>query len=302
MIPIMGQDGRDIFWPAVSNSSSTLGAFFFMRRILILLMIAAALPAWAGITYIAETRTILGAKSDSGDFRVQGWVSGNHARIEFLRSELPGLETGLYLVSADGGETVFLVNPHEKTFERWDIGGMVTNMANMMRAMRGEMKVRFEEPTVEKLLEEDGPQIQGMPTRHFRFRTSYKASLEMYDHDTVSTVTEEDIWTTTAIAEPGVKIFLNRRSSSGDEQLDRILEREMGKVPGFPLKHVTSTRMETKKQTTETRSEMNVVEVKEVKTADALFEVPKGFEELDSNDSEMTRAMKKLKEKEKAKP
>lgn len=264
-----------------------------MRKLLLLLLLT-AIPSFAGVTYTAETRTILGAKDGNGDFRVQGWVSGNRARMEFLQSQLPELETGTYLVSSDGGESVFLVNPKTKTFEIWDINAMISNMADMMRTMRGEMRVRFEEPKVEKLLEEDGEKIDGMPTRHYRFRTSYKASIDMYDTETVSTITEEDIWTTNAIKEPGVKIFLDRRMSSGDEQLDRILDKEMSKVIGFPLRRLTSTRQETKKQVTETRAEMNVVDVKDVNIADSMFDVPQGFTEVDPNEPGMERALRKL--------
>jgi len=269
-----------------------------MRKLLLLLLLAAT-HSFAGITYTAETRTILGAKDSNGDFRVQGWVSGNRARMEFLQSALPQLETGTYLVSADGGNTVYFVNPKEKTFELWDISGMVSNMADMMRSMRGEMRVRFEEPKVEKLLEEEGPKIHNLPTRHYRFRTSYRAFIEMYDTETINTVTEEDIWTTNAISEPGVKIFLDRRMSSGDEQLDRILDKEMSKVVGFPLRRLTSTRQETKKQVTETRSEMNVVELKTVDVADSIFEVPKGFTQEDPNESGLERGLKKLEREQK---
>ncbi len=264
-----------------------------MRKILLAILFV-SLPSFAGITYTAETRTILGAKNSSGDFRVQGWVSGKRARMEFLQSELPELETGTYLVSADGGNTVYLVNPKNKTFERWDTDAMISNMADLMRSMRGEMRVRFEEPKVEKLLDEVGPQMEGMPTRHYRFRTSYKATIDMYEGETVETVMDEEIWTTTAISEPGVKIFLDRRMSSGDEQLDRILEKEMSKVVGFPLRRLTSTRQTTKKQTTESRSEMVVVNIKSLNVADSLFDVPSDFTEIDPNEPDMDRALRKF--------
>jgi hypothetical protein len=143
--------------------------------------------------------------------------------------------------------------------------------------------------------------MRGMPTRHFRYRTSYKAYIDMYEKETIVTVLEEDIWTTTAISEPGIKVFLNRRPSSGDEQLDRILEKEMSRVPGFPLKRLTSTRTETKKQTTESRSEMEVVELKNVVVPDSMFKVPKGYIRMDADDPEMTRAMKKLERQQKVK-
>ena len=76
--------------------------------------------------------------------------------------------------------------------------------------------------------------------------------------------------------------------------LDRILDKEMGKVVGFPLRRLTSTRQETKKQVTETRSEMNIVEMKTVDVPDTVFEVPKGFAEVDPNESGLERGLKKL--------
>jgi hypothetical protein len=123
----------------------------------------------------------------------------------------------------------------------------------------------------------------------------------MYDTETVFTVTEEDIYTTNAIAEPGLKVFLDRRMSSGDEQLDKIVEAEMSKVIGFPLRRLTSTRQTTKKLITDTRSEMNVIEVKKINAADSLFEVPKDFTELDPNESGIERAMRKLENQQKEK-
>jgi hypothetical protein len=269
-----------------------------MRKLLYFVLLA-TMPSWAGITYTAVTRTILGSKNQSGDFRVQGWVSGNRARMQFLQSELPQIQTGTYLVSSDGGDTVYLVNPAEKTFTRWDVNGMVHNMADMMRTFRGEMMVRFEEPKVEKLLDEKGPSMQGLPTRHFRYRTSYKASLG--DTETIATVMEEDIWTTNAIQEPGVKAFLDKRPTTGDEQLDRILNAEMSKVPGFPLKRTTSTQTQTRKQTTVTRSEMEIVELKNVETPDTIFTLPRGFTEVDAEEPTLDQALRKLEKKQREK-
>jgi hypothetical protein len=266
-----------------------------MRRLSLLFVVIAVSPiCFAGITYTAVTRTILGSKTHAGDMRVRAWVDGKRARMDFVQSSLPELRSGTYLITSDGGDSAFLVDPRSRTYERFDINTMIGNMADMMRAMRSQMKVRFEEPKVEKLLEEAGPLMNGMRTRHFRYRTSYKAVIEMFETETVATTTEEDIWTTTAITEPGIVALLNKRPSSGDEQLDRIVQQEMDKVPGFPLKHLTSTRTETKKQTSQSRTEMFVLELKKVPVAASLFQIPKGFAELNPNDPDLTKAMKKL--------
>lgn len=265
-----------------------------MRKLFVLFIVLAALPSWAGVTYTAVTHTIVGSKTHAGDMRVRAWVEGKQARMEFLESSLPQLETGTYLISTDGGETSYLVDPRSKSYERWDMNAMIGNMADVMRSLRSQMKVRFDEPTIEKLADEPGPVMEGMPTRHYRYRTSYKSFIDMGETETISTTTEEDIWTTTAITEPGVVALLNKRPSSGDEQLDRIIQKEMDKVTGFPLKHITSTRTETRKETNESRTEMEVVEVKRLPIAAAMFQLPKGYVELDPHDSDMNNALKKL--------
>jgi Domain of unknown function (DUF4412) len=226
--------------------------------------------------------------------KVQAWIEGQRARMDFIESALPQLESGTYLVSSDGGDTAFYIDPRSKTFERWDISNMIANMADVMRAMRSQMKVRFDEPKVEKLLEENGPRMHGMPTRHYRYRTSYTAHIDMAGAETISTEMVEDIWTTTAISEPGLLDLLNKRPSSGDEQLDRIIQKEMDKVPGFPLRRVTSTRTDTKNQTNESRTEMEITELKKADIVNSWFQVPKGYKELDPEDSDMNKAMQKL--------
>lgn len=265
-----------------------------MRRLLGCLIVLAALPSWAGVMYTAVTRTILGSTTRAGDMRVRAWVEGKQARMDFLESSLPELAAGTYLISSDGGNTSFLVDPRSKSYERWDMDAMIGNMADIMRSLRKQMKVRFDEPTVEKLVDEPGPVMNGMPTHHYRYRTSYKAFIDLAETETISTITEEDIWTTTAITEPGVVALLNKRPSSGDEQLDRIIQKEMDKVPGFPLKHITSTRTETRKETTESRTEMEVVELKTLPIAASMFQLPRGYMELSPDDSDLNKALKKL--------
>jgi hypothetical protein len=265
-----------------------------MRKIVLLLALFSSFTCWGGITYTAVTRTILGSKNQAGNMRVQAWVDGQHARMDFIESALPQLGSGTYLVSSDGGDTAYYVDPRSKTYERWEIANMIQNMADVMRAMRSQMKVHFEEPKVEKLLDEPGPRMHGFPTRHYRFRTSYTSHIEMYDTETISTEIDEDVWTTTAITEPGLMALLNKRPSSGDEQLDRIIQEEMDKVPGFPLKRITSTRMDSIKETTESRTEMQITELKSTPIAASWFEIPKGYKELDPEDSDINHAIDKL--------
>ena len=137
-------------------------------------------------------------------------------------------------------------------------------------------------PKIEKLLEEDGGLVAGLPTRHYRYRTSYKATTHILGSLTVTNTTEEDIWATTQLTEPGLAVWLTKAPpSTGDAQFDEIIRAEMRKIEGFPLKRVTVTTTVNANGETETsRSETEVTEVKNVDVPDSLFKIPAGYKEV----------------------
>ena len=68
--------------------------------------------------------------------------------------------------------------------------------------------------------------------------------------------------------------------STGDEQVDKMIRAEMAKVEGFPLKRVTVTRTADANGDHSSRSEMNVLEVKQVRVPEAVFAMPRGYKEV----------------------
>jgi hypothetical protein len=158
---------------------------------------------------------------------------------------------------------------------------MMAGMGGMVQGMRGMMKVNFESPKIEKLLEEDGGLLAGLPTRHYRYRTSYTVSMHITGAKKVSTVMEEDIWTTDKLVDPALKVWLKQDPpSTGDEQVDKMIRAEMSKVEGFPLKRVTVTRTADANGEHSSRSEMNVLKVKQVRVPEAVFAMPRGYREV----------------------
>jgi hypothetical protein len=97
----------------------------------------------------------------------------------------------------------------------------------------------------------------------------------------VSTVMDEDIWTTDKLVDPALKVWLKQDPpSTGDEQVDKMIRAEMSKVEGFPLKRVTVTRTGDAQGEHSSRSEMNVMSVKQVTVPEAEFAVPRGYKEV----------------------
>lgn len=244
-----------------------------------LAIIALAVPALAGVEFVAVTR------GDSGlvEARVRALVSGSNIRVEYLEGE--GAGPGEYMVSRDGGKTLYWVEPATHTYAKYDTEEMMSAVGAMVQGVRGTMRVRFQSPKIEKLLEEDGGPVAGVPTRHYRYRTTYVSTAEsMGVVKTISTTVEEDIWSSTELKDPALGAWLNKTpAKTGDVQFDSIIAAEMNKVQGFPVKRITVTRSVEPKDGKEhvARAEMEVMELKQVSAVDdAKFKVPAGYVEV----------------------
>ena len=214
-----------------------------MRKFLIACLFAViAVPhALAGVEFVAQTRS-----DGGGDVTVHAYVSGARAKVVFV-----------------------------------DIHAMMAGMGGMVQGMRGTMKINFESPKIEKLLDEDGGTVAGLPTRHYRYRTSYTVKVNMPGARPISTVVEEDIWATQQLADPALKVWLKQEPpTTGDSQVDEMIRAEMAKAEGFPLKRVTVTRTVDALGEHTNRSEMDVLELKRVQVPAKEFLIPRGYVEV----------------------
>jgi hypothetical protein len=252
--------------------------------ILALLLALAAAPGFADVHYKSITRT-QPEKGKSQDIQVEGWVSGDSARVEIKDSANPLLKPGAYLITKDGGQTVFLVDPEEKTYAEWDLRALLGGAGAVLNGMGPVLKVEFSEPKVEKLLEEAGPALVGLPTRHYRYRTSYTMKMKVLGMGNESSVvSEEDIWATDRLQDAALSVWLRADPpKTGNEQLDKLIASSRGKVTGFPLKMVTvSTSTNKKNNQTTTRTTMEVTELDTKANAPgSSFEIPAGYEKTE---------------------
>ncbi len=247
-----------------------------MRRFLLMtgFLLAGVLPCLAGVSFTAVAR----GSDQASEQSVRVLVSGHNARLEFIvTGEQP--PDGEYMLSRDQGKTVYTVSPRTRTYSQYEVQDMFASLGGMVRGLRGKMHMEFQSPTVEKLLEEDGGMIAGLPTRHYRLRTTYVTTVHVGEDRTLHTTREEDIWTTTQLGDPNLFSWLTAAPpSTGDAQFDQIIRDAMHKVPGFPLKRVTITRTVTGDGREQiTRGEMEITELKSVDLPDSLFQIPDGY-------------------------
>ncbi|MFL6259437.1 MAG: DUF4412 domain-containing protein [Thermoanaerobaculia bacterium] len=258
-----------------------------MRRLtLSFILLLAAVPCSAGIHYKSTTKTWSeGGSARNNDIQAEGWVSGEKAKVAFLESNgNPMAQQGTYIVTKDGGKTLYLVNPQEKTYAQWDLQGMLGVVGAVMNGMGPLLRIQFSDPKTEKISEEDGGLVAGVPTRHYKYRTSYTMSVKVLGMgNTANVVSEQDIWAATRLTDIGLGVWLRAEPPrTGNKEFDKLLASSAAKFQGFPLKFVTvstSTQQKGNKQTV-THSTMEVTQFDASASVPAsAFEIPAGYKE-----------------------
>lgn len=252
------------------------------RRVAIVAVLTLTLAsgAWAGMIFTSTTTAEGGKGAEAQASKVKGWTDGDRAKVEFLSSGNPIMPAGSYLISKDGGKAVFLVNPKEKTFSKFDMEGMMQMAGGAMKMMN----MKFSDPVVEKLGEEPNGLVANLPTIHYRYRTSYSMSMSFMGMKSSSKVVrEEEIWSAPKLVEMALGIWLRKAPPKfGDPSLDNLVKAEMEKIQGFPLKRTTvQTSTNEKGKTEVTRTTMEVTSLEMAVVPASTFEIPAGYTETD---------------------
>ncbi|HVT61451.1 MAG TPA: DUF4412 domain-containing protein [Thermoanaerobaculia bacterium] len=239
-------------------------------------------PAFAGVHYQAVNK-VAAAAGTSSEMQVEAWVSGPKARIEFRSSDNPIARTGSYVLTQDGGKTLYLVDPQDKTYSQWSVDGMLGLVGGILKGLGPLLKIEFGAPRVEKLLEEDGGLVAGQPTRHYRYRTTYTTKVRVFGFGNSSdTVQEQDLWIASKLTDPGLAVWLRSDPPrTGNPDFDQMIAANREKYQGFPLKSATvttSTQQKSGKQSV-SRTSQEVTELSAAAVPDSRFELPAGYQE-----------------------
>lgn len=246
--------------------------------------------ASAGYYYESVTEGRAAGQRKGTYQKVKSWVEGDNARVEFASGEKKGwFADGNFLVTTDGGDNVYLINPAEETYAPFNLEEMMATMGetmNMMEQAGGMVKMEFTDATSEKLLEEPGESILGHSTTHHRIKSGYTTSISvmgMKQKSRYETVT--DIWSTDDLDARGFAVWLkpDRQMKTGNEGLDEMLEQKFGQLDGFPLKMVMEMTTFNKKGKPQgsTTSTTEVTLLREESVANDKFEWPDHYTETE---------------------
>lgn len=254
-----------------------------MRRITLslvtLVCLAAAPLALAGIHYTAVTTT----EGDGSTQRtvIEGWVEGDAGKVLFTDSSTGTLKEGQYIITKDGGDTIYLVDPKEKTYAEWDLDAMMAMVGSMMESLGPLVDFEISNVEMEELGSDAGPELLGLATQHHRYRTTYDMKIKVMGMGRASRVeSDQEIWSTTAVDDAALRLWLRNAPTTGFGDLDALMKAEMDKVEGFPLKTVTRS-VTTGKKGKHSNTSVMTTEVTELDRSASIpastFEVPEGY-------------------------
>jgi Domain of unknown function (DUF4412) len=268
-------------------------------RISLLLTLAAA-PVWAGMTFTQVTRTAGGPAEGAGDMVLTAWVDGGQAKLQWDESNNPIFTPGSYMLVNEKGE-ITLVNPDKKTYSKFDLAAMMEGVDQSMgAASQFGFKLEIEDPKVEKVLEEPGPEMLGYPTTHYRWHTTYTTVMHMPRpmHDRrMPSDQMEDVWTTTAIGIPmaASKAFAGMEGGGAMMgELRKLADAAKAKMTGFPLKRVSVTTSEGGRRNREMTTTMEVKDLKTMDVPASTFAIPAQYTETDLMQPQRGPAMPNL--------
>lgn len=240
----------------------------------------AAAPAEAAIHYKAVTTVETEGQKPSST-RVEAWVDGANAKVLFSEAGVPTLEEGQYLLTSDGGDTLYLVDPKEKTYAEWDLDALFAAFGAIMESVQPLVNLKIDNVEVVRLGEEAGPTMHGLPTTHVTHRTEYDMTIKVFGMSRANHVeTVQETWSTTELDDVGLGVWLRNVPTTGFGDLDQLVAAEMATVRGFPLKTVsvsTTTGQKGKNEST-SKTTMEVTELDRSASVPAsAFELPAGY-------------------------
>jgi hypothetical protein len=243
-------------------------------------LLAVEKPAAAGL-YVEQTVNTTG-QGQGMDLDVRASVDGDSARVEYVTSNNPAMPPGSYLLTNDGGQTVYLVNPEQRTYSRFDMNEIFAMVGSMTEATGGMVQMDFRDPESESLGSEPGGAILGYDTEKRSWRSAYTIDMKvafMDQSNRMETVTEA--WVTDEIDIPALGVWFKAQPpTTGDPELDEVLTSAMEQAGGVPLKmRQDSTTTDKRGRTTSSTTVMEVTTLREEPVDAGLFAMPEGYTE-----------------------
>lgn len=258
-----------------------------MRKMHVLtlsLSVLLGLPGLVRAAYYYEAKTTVqqGGDADGAVSAVHAWVDGLNAKVEFVDGSAgPAFTTGEYLLSSDGGKTLYVVDPEKKTYSEVDLSQIFQMAGNVTDATKGVVKLQFSDFSNEKLGEEKGDKILGYATTRYRYKTGYTMTIGVLGFSrSMRTETQLDFNCANALKDQGFSVWMRPdRFRTGNESMDKLIDQQYADLSCLPLrnKSVTTTTTQNGKSTTQTTT-VEVTTLRKQAAPAGAFAIPADYQ------------------------
>lgn len=237
------------------------------------LLVAAGGAQASSYYYESISRTLQEGKKKPQEDLMRGWVDGEKVKLEFADKSGDGrAKKGMYMLTTDGGQTVFMVDPENKSYFEFD-------PAQLMGMAGGMMEIEFRDVQMEKLGESAGGSMHGRDTTQYTWRSQFTMAMNVMGMKRESRYdTTQEMWVTRDLGNEAWNFWLKMAASSmkGEEFVEWA--EESGMANTFPLKTKAVTTVTNKKgKTSRMTSETEVTELRVGPVPAAAFEIPADY-------------------------
>ena len=268
-----------------------------MKKLFVALLLLVASSALTDVTYTFKS-------TNSGDKAREPMVQNgtgylkapNLFRVDYAESNNPVMAAGTWMFSKDL-KTLYFVNPREKTYSVMDMEGMIKAMGAMAGAM---VQMEVENPKASLARGTQDQMVAGFACKHYVMDTSYLMKMKVLFMKSASqVVTRRDLWAADGFPLTMKDYFQNQAFLSGYKELDKLIELEKVKAPGYVLKTRSTTETKSDKGTvSHSTGEFEILTLKTGTVPASYFEIPQGYKEVGFMGG-MTQGSDQKKDKEK---
>jgi hypothetical protein len=255
------------------------------------LVVVAVPAAGQGITYDFRVTSSQGEGDKAREVAAivgRGRVDGDRARIDLVDVKNGGALASKdgYVVVTGGGQRMLMVNPQEQQYYAFNVDQMMAGMSGALKALGGMVKMEMSGVRLDVADVGDGGKLQGYDTRKLRMTQAFTMSMSMLGRKTTSTTVDTtELWVAPALKQVQ-NPFLRAGTAVGVDFGNPDFRRQLAAVneklsAGALLRSVgRSVSTDEKGKQTVTTSTMEVTNVQRGPIAAAVFEIPKGYEEV----------------------
>jgi hypothetical protein len=76
---------------------------------------------------------------------VRAWAEGEYGKVEFTRSDSDLIPAGSHLLTRDGGQTVYQIDPAARTYSVWDMEALFASLGQALKGAEGVVELDFKD-------------------------------------------------------------------------------------------------------------------------------------------------------------